>query len=375
MARLLTVLAGLGAGIVLSGCYGDFGPVKPYAKVSLLDPAQLAHLPHSTPIPTHDEKIQALRAKVEAVWREKDVPMATPERLVKYTRNYRDRAEVDFVNGYLRITSLDGPEFLKKAIVSALLTPDNPRQVDLYSDDAWPTQGRPFLYGQVVDQFSRPIDGRWKADRFAEFLIGHKLLSRDVRGQTRWYVEIPMTQDALDQRARRYLPWIEKYAKLHGVRENLILAVMETESHFNPFAISRAPAIGLMQIVAKRAGRDAYQAIYGRMMTPSRSYLFEPKSNIQMGVVYLSLLQERYLGQIRHPLSREYAMIAAYNGGPTALLSLFSRDPKVAVTRINQMSPEAFYLHIKNAHPRPETRDYLVKVTNAQKKYANQGMI
>ncbi|MNC81908.1 Endo-type membrane-bound lytic murein transglycosylase A precursor [compost metagenome] len=47
------------------------------------------------------------------------------------------------------------------------------------------------------------------------------------------------------------------------------------------------------------------------------------------------------------------------------MLRTFSSDKRVAVNRINQMSPDEFYQHIQKKHPAPQAPRYLWKVTTA----------
>lgn len=94
------------------------------------------------------------------------------------------------------------------------------------------------------------------------------------------------------------LPLSEKY----GMDWKLVAAVMATESNYNPRAISPKGAIGLMQLMPRTA------ALY----RVSSKELFNPKKNIEAGVLHLKMLHERYDGD----LSR---VIAAYNSGEAAV--------------------------------------------------------
>ena len=183
------------------------------------------------------------------------------------------------------------------------------------------------------------------------------------------YTQMRMVPDHLARSARRYTPTVERYASQFGVSKSLVLAVIQTESNFNPFAVSSAPAYGLMQLVPASGGRDAYRYAQGRDRIPSREYLFNPENNIELGTAYLSLLDREYLGKIRNPVSREYCIIAAYNGGAGNVLKVFSRDRKQAVHRINTLSPDKVYTALRTQHPRDETRRYLEKVLAARRSF------
>ncbi len=113
---------------------------------------------------------------------------------------------------------------------------------------------------------------------------------------------------------------------------------MQTESSFNPYAVSHADALGLMQVVQHSAGKDVFRS-QGKSGTPSRSFLFDPASNIDTGTAYLAMLNNVYLSGIENPTSRRYAVITAYNGGAGSVLRVFSNDKIQAANMINRMSP------------------------------------
>ena len=63
-------------------------------------------------------------------------------------------------------------------------------------------------------------------------------------------------------KAEKYLTFVEEHASKWRLEKDVLLAIMETESHFNPLAKSQIPAFGLMQIVPSTAGVDVNRKIF-----------------------------------------------------------------------------------------------------------------
>ncbi|MGA1823573.1 MAG: transglycosylase SLT domain-containing protein [bacterium] len=169
--------------------------------------------------------------------------------------------------------------------------------------------------------------------------------------------------DHLDKKAKKFLSIAMEQGSRFKVNPQLIMAIMQTESSFNPWARSSSGAVGLMQLIPRHGAKEAYRYVYDKNKTPSRNYLYNPENNVQLGAAYLSLLQNKHFGRIKDTLKNNYLTICAYNWGPTALHKKILN--KYDIERIN--SKELYTLLIKKA-PR-ETRDYLQKVIDRMKIY------
>ncbi|MEE4280044.1 MAG: murein transglycosylase domain-containing protein [Halieaceae bacterium] len=318
------------------------------------------------------EVIELLIDRLSVLWGEAEPEVASEHRYVKYSNAYEARAIVDFDEGWLQVETIateDPLAKLREAIVATLLTTRDMRVEDVFSDAAPDTDGEPFLYEQVLDADGQAIRWRWRAERFADYLLANALVLRQQGARTLRSVRVDLVDDHLHLRELEYADYVLAASRRYGIEAPLVYAVIEVESAFNPYAVSPASAYGLMQVVPATAGRDVYERVKKRSGQPTRDQLFEPDFNIDIGSAYLHLLEDVYLQRIGNSRSRAYAAIASYNGGVGTLLRSFDRDAARAIDRINALSPEQVYASITREHPFAETRRYLEKVTAAERRY------
>ncbi len=336
-----------------------------------LNPAQL-----EADVKRFAARLAAFRDAVGGVWGKDNVRESEPKTYVKYTQNYLSRAQVDFDKGLITVETMDSTDpqtSLKNAIVTTLLTPFDPRGMDLWSAGEVKLGETPFLLGEVRDFDGQNVRYMWRAERFADQLVRRQRSMRQVKVdgtyRTVHTVEIPMVADHVHIRARKYKPHVDRYAAQYGISANLVFAVIKTESDFNPWAVSPVPAYGLMQVVPKTAGADVYTFLNGKQGYPSSDLLYQPEDNIRYGTAYLHLLGSRYLAGIANPVAREYCVIASYNGGMGTVLRTFHANRSKAVEIINGMSPQEVYEKLVRYLPYQETRRYLGKVVSARRDF------
>ncbi|MBX2848292.1 MAG: lytic transglycosylase domain-containing protein [Acidiferrobacterales bacterium] len=128
----------------------------------------------------------------------------------------------------------------------------------------------------------------------------------------------------------QYDAYIVNIALKYDLEPAFIKAIMHIESAFDANAISRAGAMGLMQLMPATAA--SYELTHNQ---------FEPRNNIEVGVRHMKDLMDRYDGD-------KTLSLAAYNAGAGA------------VSRYNGVPPYK------------ETQDYVVKVMGLYEKYKKE---
>lgn len=111
-----------------------------------------------------------------------------------------------------------------------------------------------------------------------------------------------------------YESLIRQHASRQGIRPDLVRAVIQVESAFNPQAVSPKGAMGLMQLMPATAKQ------FG-VVDP-----FNPAENIRAGVTYLRQLLDKYN-------DNEQLALAAYNAGPGAVDKYGSKVPPYRETQ------------------------------------------
>lgn len=184
-------------------------------------------------------------------------------------------------------------------------------------------------------------------------------------------ITMELVEDHIPKRAELFKTMINTHSNSYSVAEPLIYAIMEQESAFNPMAQSWVPAYGLMQLVPKSGGRDAYRYVHKVDEIPSAEFLFDANNNIQLGTGYLKLLLSTTFKKVTDERCKMLCAIAAYNTGAGNVSRAINGTTNIskAIPTINAMSYDQLFEYLKQHLPHAETKDYIQKVTSKMEKY------
>ena len=217
----------------------------------------------------HADKVERLKAEHEAFrkevmakWGEKQMVESSQKVWVEYSDDKESRFSVDFEKGEVKVEVLsdkDEPvkitqEKLQKAVGSMLES--RGKTVDFKSEvvEQKPVADKPILENQIKVV---PKEVAAKSSSHS-----HKEVSTSGGVKRVSSVVLQLNPDHLNQRAQKVRPYVEKYAKMYGIDVPLVFAIIEQESAFNRMARSGKNAYGLMQLVPKYGGKDAYMYVF-----------------------------------------------------------------------------------------------------------------
>ena len=145
---------------------------------------------------------------------------------------------------------------------------------------------------------------------------------------------------------REYAEYVTVYAEKYGVPEELVYAVIRTESDFDSGAVSPVGAVGLMQLMPSTFEWLTDDMLFEHL---ENGMLYDPETNIRYGTYCLSYLYDRY--------GNWETAIAAYNGG-LGNVDKWLEDDKYADGEGG----------LKRS-PFKETRQFVTRVTDAWEMY------
>lgn len=290
---------------------------------------------------------------------------STKKEWITYDKTKDTRSSVDFKKGEIKVETLvsaglkDKFETVKTRLYEQLkkiLKKEIRKDDSVLKDQVKSGEGKILTDKNLDIIFAKEIIPKIQKEPAA-------IKSKDGMTRQKFTVSIKMVPDHLDVRAKKYTNEVKKFSRRFSLNPGLVMAMIHTESYFNPLAVSDKGAIGLMQIVPKWAGKEAYEYLYGEQFNLEPDYLFSPGINLELGTAYLHLLQTRYFSHINDPQKIKNLSICAYNWGPTAL-----NRQIISKYNIKQMNSAKLYNLLMAQTPK-ETRQYLQKVIQREKLY------
>lgn len=173
-------------------------------------------------------------------------------------------------------------------------------------------------------------------------------------GENVYSITIPMNEDRQENNEIQIAESVRDMTEKYNVSYDLAMAIIKTETNFNVGAGTRKGTLdirnpelyennpwGLMQVVPARSGREGWKRAKGKDRVPTADELLAPRTNLEIGVAYLSLLQDSYFDGVKDEKNKELVMISAYRDGPEKIYGLFSQRGKKseALEEINRLKP------------------------------------
>lgn len=206
-------------------------------------------------------------------------------------------------------------------------------------------------------------------------------------GENVYSITIPLNEDRQENNEIQIAESVRDMTEKYKVSYDLAMAIIKAETNFNIGAGTRKGTLdirnpevyennpwGLMQVVPGRSGREGWKRAKGKDRIPTAKELLDPRINLEIGVAYLSILQDNYFDGVKDEKTRERLMISAYRDGPEKVYGLFSPKGKKAnaVEEINRLKPEevADRLSGKNGGHKATVADpYVSKVEKERGNY------
>jgi len=318
-----------------------------------------------------EKEFEKYKAEIIAKWNEfKD---STKKEWVNYGKDKETKSEVDFEKGTVTVEVLvDADEKQPKEIAEKKIL----KQLKRTISDKWPTKRNP-LEGQIKLNKKESLSEKnaaefVKREITPKIKVEEKIIkSKDNIKRKKVSVTFDMVPDHIKVRADRYKDTVLKYSQQRDIDPSIMFGIIHTESFFNPMAKSYIPAFGLMQLVPKSGGRDAYRHVFKKDIVPTSTFLYDPENNINLGIGYFDLTKNRYFSGVKSETALYLISVASYNTGPGNVAKAFCGRTKLrpAIEVINSMNAKQIHETLLKKLPYKETQDYVQRVFGRSKMY------
>jgi len=316
-----------------------------------------------------EKAIKNFKKTLKAIWPKAQI--STVKKLVNYSDDLHTKSVIDFEKNIITISTIDNKnKNIKKSLLKTLDKTLNLDSKEAFKEDkleqtinTFATKSKYIKTGSVdkVKLLKTEFDSAQERPKKIKIIKEGKLYKLSYK----------LPSNSTYKRSLNYLVLAKSNAVRFNLEPEILLAIMHTESSFNPLAKSHIPAYGLMQIVPHSAGIDSYKFLYHKRRLLSASYLYNSKRNIEIGAAYFHILYYKYLKDIKDPTSRLYCSIAGYNTGAGNVARAFvgNNNTKKAALKINTMSSLEVYNYLLQNLRYNEPKVYLKRVKERSVKY------
>lgn len=309
-----------------------------------------------------NERYKELSGLIASKWGEKNVVLSTNSIFTQYNKDFNARKSIDFKDGNIKlevVVDVDekkGVKYFQKKLKTLL----NETVSEAVEKDPMHSNVKNINIATNVKlkELATP-----KKITITQSQINEKYIKLDGKTKKIISAEVKLIPKHLQKRVALYLPLVKKYSKKYNLKISYVLGTIHTESYFNPMAVSKANAYGLMQIVPSTGGAESYFILYGERKAPTSGYLLNPKNNIELGTNYMQVIRDKYLSGIKNSKSQEYCMSIAYNAGIGNVYRVFANGKikrNEAFENINQRSSQNVYRVLRTSQTlTEEARKYV----------------
>jgi soluble lytic murein transglycosylase len=281
--------------------------------------------------------------------------------------NYYNQLNKSYVNTYYAILARDRiaqlgsrPDVPPAPALASVPVVDDPELTDVLPENDPHLIKARLLANAALNEYIRPeiqlseTSSEWGAFAEAQIYQSFGENTRALQAMKRSKIpflslqvkDVPMAYWEL-LLPRPYWPTLENDARANGLDPYLVAALIRQESEFNPGAVSRANAYGLMQLLPS-VGKELSKKDGQRHFKTND--LLDPTINLQLGTQDLRKSIDRYGGQV------DYAL-AAYNAGDTPVHQWMS---------LNNYKDIAEWVE---SIPYTETREYVQAIVRNREMY------